>query len=411
MSTPQHDNIGGVHQLVWKDEGVAISVDHLREEHLDLLGMISIKSLGPVNTGHLHEAKFNLSSTTSRTTLAKALDARHPSVNWAAIIEQASVLVLRSYRAGEPLIDLSNVTPPESSRFRVEPFLLDGRPNLLFGDGGVGKGWIAIWNAVMVQSGAKDAGFVPEPGNVGYLDYESDHWDLADRVRLVSNGLFLGGRAKVLYRYCHQPIADDIQEIQRYVAEHNITFLVVDSAAPACGGEPENADATIRFFTAIRSLKITALIIAHKTKNGTAHSPFGSVYWINLPRSVWELQAIQTAEENKMEWGLFHRKTNAGKLHRPIGLRGVFTEDTLTMEQIQVVDVPDLAEHLPLRDRIVAALMGGARDTHDIAESLDANEESVRRTISRHTQQFVKVPSVGLQKWGLAQGGSLAARP
>jgi hypothetical protein len=416
MKEPKFANVGGVYQLIWEEEGVSITLDRLREERLDLMGMISIRSLGPVNPGHLHEAKFNLSSTPARATLAKALDVRLSSVPWAEIIEQASVLVLRSYRTGEPFIDLSKVIPPEASRFRLEPLLLDGRPNLLFGEGGAGKSLIAGYTGVLVQTAVRDAGFDPEPGNVGYLDYESDHWDLAERIRLISSGLFLGETAKVMYRYCHQAIADDIQEIQRYVSEHSISYLIVDSAAPACGGEPENADATIRLFSALRSLKITVLIIAHKTKNGTGHSPFGSVYWTNLPRSVWELQAIQTADQNKMEWGLFHRKNNAGKLHRPIGLRGTFTSDpehiqpdTLTIERIQVMDVPDLAQHLPVKDRILAALRGGALDLRTITEALDGNEETIRKTLARNPSDFVKVlAGDGNHKWGLAQGGPIA---
>ena len=98
-------------------------------------------------------------------------------------------------------------------------------------------------------------GLNPEPGNILMLDYESDADEHQARVRAISKGLGIDVPSNIYYRYCYQSIAADIEQVQRHVLDKDIDLVIVDSASPACGGEPESAEATTKCFSALRSLR------------------------------------------------------------------------------------------------------------------------------------------------------------
>ena len=407
MSIPDHKMLGGVHQFVWKAEQVSIVVERLVEEKATLTAELTITSQSPAIMGHLHQARLNLTSTVSRASLVRALTERANHLPWADIIEQACLLTLRKHREGEPVLNLAKVQPPESVSYRVDPMLVEGKPNLIYGAGGVGKTYIALWLATLVATGEPDGGMNPERGNVLYLDYETDGDELAFRLRQITAGLTLNDPPTITYRFCYQPLAYDIAEVQRLCAVYGVDLVVVDSAAPACGGNPESSDEALRFFTALRSLRVTSLILAHKTKaeasaKASASGPFGSVFWFNMPRSIWELYSKQTPTDGTMEWGLFHRKHNQGKLHAPLGLRGSFSEEqhSLTMRSIKVADVPELEEKLSLPARVAHALTHGSRSLQELQDELGVPLSDLSIVFSRNKGRFLKVGD----RYGLLQG-------
>ena len=90
----------------------------------------------------------------------------------------------------------------------------------------------------------------------------------------------------VFYRFQSGPLWDDVELLSEAVARLNIGTVLIDSAGPACGGEPESAAATLKFFQALRALSphdrpLQSIILAHVThavRAGQAKSsPFGSV--------------------------------------------------------------------------------------------------------------------------------------
>jgi len=404
MSTPTLRVNAGIYDLAWSEEQVAIRIDRLRDTPQNsLTGEILVKTLLPAVPSHLHQARLNLTSTTARRTLARHLEERLPELDWGAIIEQACVLVLRAYREGEPVVAVHDIPPRQGPRHRLEPVLLEGHPTLIFGAGGVGKSLLATYFAVLISSGHHHNGLSPMPGNVLYADFESSAEELRERVLAIESGLGEPGFSNILRRRCIQPLADDIEQIQRIVSEKEIEFVIVDSMGPACGADPNSPEAVIAYFTALRSLRITSLTVDHIAKNAATPTPFGSIYKVNLSRSVFEVRREQEPGDDTMQMGLFNRKANFGKLLSPLGLAATFTPTAITFDMCQVRDIPALAEGLSIRERIKNLLPHlGPLTTREIAEELDTSQASIRVILNRNRGTlFVRLTGGPEPTWGL----------
>jgi hypothetical protein len=114
-----------------------------------------------------------------------------------------------------------------------------------------------------------------------------------------------------------------------------------------------------------------------------AARPFGSVYVQNLPRNVWELRRAEDASDDVLLIGLYHRKTNRGRLLPPFGLQFTFDATATTITSTDVSQDSGLRERAGLTYSVKAALRAGARTVPQLAEELDAPEDSVRKTLGR----------------------------
>lgn len=209
---------------------------------------------------------------------------------------------------------------------------------------------------------------------------------------MLQRGLSQNPEASLTYRRCYSALADDIQVIQRMVVEEELDYLIIDSLSGATGDDLKEQAVAAKFFTALASLRKGSLIITHVSKEGQK-TPFGSAYWKNYARSVFELKQYQETGEDKVSLGLFHRKINTGRLERPIGLQITFAKDLILFEQKNIRKMPEMAEHLGAKDKIANALTGGPQNTINIASATNLTESTVRGTLSRgQGERFVKLP-------------------
>lgn len=100
------------------------------------------------------------------------------------------------------------------------------------------------------------------------------------------------------------------------------------------------------------------------------------------------------------------RKMNDDLLRQPIGVKVTFDGryGTVSFQQADVRDTPELQARRPLRGRIRDELRHGAKTGSDLATALDANRESITATMRAHNNTFVQInPSVGGKEtlWGL----------
>ena len=176
--------------------------------------------------------------------------------------------------------------------------------------------------------------------------------------------------------------------------DNSIEFIVYDSVAFAGDGPPESAEVAGRYFRAVRQIGGGSLHIVHVSKGENAdQKPFGSAFWHNGARSTWYAQvANPDANGVLLQLGLFNRKANLGRLRPSIGFNISFTENRTTFRRTDVADNPDLATKLTIKERMQSLLRKGAMSPEAIAEELEANVETVKRTQRRYNKLFVVIP-------------------
>ena len=402
MERPELRVAGGVYLLLWEQEHLSIRIDRIIEDSHHLVsGEVTIRSVIP--NRHLHQARLNLTSTIARKTLVRAMEEIWSGHDWPSAIEYAAVLVLEKYREGEPAKRVEDIPKREGLTYRIHPFILERQPNLLFGPGGIAKSFLGQWWSVLVDTGAQTP-LACEPGKVLYLDYETDEDDFVNRIEKIQAGMDEEGRflaSNVYYRFCAQPLAHDIAAIERICAEIGVNFLVVDSAGPACGGDLEDPRSVLRYFSALRALKLTSLTIGHTQKNADVKTPLGSTYWINAPRRIWQAKGSQEEGDHESTIVLSDFKRNSTERVAPAAFRFKFEQDCIRIERADTRGIPEALDAMGLRERIKVVLTDGARDSKEIAEALHEKEDVVRMTLNRGREKGVFRRLAGY-KWGLS---------
>ena len=401
-SKPTLQSLGSIYQLDFSDERVSVRVDRIIESSKhETSGEITITSRIPGQVGHIHQARLNLTSSSTRKSMAKFLEERIPGLDWSGIVEFICVLVLEKHREGTPIIKLADHAMPEGLTHRLSPYLQERQPALFFGEGDTGKSWLAFFFSVLVSMGMSKLGMEAEPGNVLYLDYETDEDTLWERVNLISAGLDIAIPDGIYYRQMHQLLAADLQQINKLVVDNNISLVVVDSAAPAVG-EPESSTPTTEYFRALRSLRTSTLTIAHVSKGGKENEPFGSIFWRNLPRANFRVTASHEPGASQFVIGLKHTKSNNGRRIKDRAYQITFSDGQVTFDHATITDFPDLAKGLSHGQRISAALQKGAQSVSELAETLDLPEGTVRTTLNRHKDEMFAIAenAGGIIRWG-----------
>ena len=391
---PKQEVSGGVYVYTWDEEQVQIVVQRIREDSRHTPSA-EIRIRGKTE-GHIHNTRINLLSTQARNQVARHCAGRCTAGReWDAIVEQFAVMTLDHWRQGEPVINLGTVSPPPEPIYRLSPFLLEGETTLIYGDGGIGKSYVAAYLASQIDQGIKVGRYSPIQGKVLYLDYETNREIAARRFQAITRGFGFGEPSNVMYRFCFQPLAADIAEIQKIVAEENIDCIVIDSAGPACGGDPESASSAINYFTALRSLRKTTLTIAHRSKSGSA-GPFGSVYWVNYPRATYELKKSQEVNDDTMHVALIHRKANEGRLQEPVSFRFDFHKGAVTVTEELLEDVPGFIGELPIAEQLFQTLQEyGPQSARDLASLTGLQLASIHVILSRDP----RFKRAGNSKW------------
>jgi hypothetical protein len=401
----------GIYSFHWSEEGIRIRVDRLLEDNRGgISGEVTVLSEAPGNPGHIHATRLNLLSSQAKIKLAVALKTKVEHLDWQAIIEQLCVMTVERHRQGEPVLDLGTAPDYDKKRYRLHPVLLEGAPNLLFAPAKTTKSYLALYTGCLVQYNQCGIyGWLPQCGNVLVLDWETSHEEYLRRCWAIKQGLGIRDDSeRIKYRYCTQSLPTDIAEIQKIVVDHDIKLAIVDSAGYAAGGDPNDAQIALRFYGAVRTLRITTLIIDHTAKgNNDIRTPFGSVYKINSARNIFELKKSQEVGHDQIELAMHHLAMNEGRLLQPMGFRVVFTNDRegvankVEFTATDLMKNPDLAKGIPLARRIQHLLLtSGRMETIDIATELDASIDQVRARLNDNKGKFKHFT----EGWGVLAG-------
>jgi hypothetical protein len=387
----------GHYRFALPDLGVEFVVDRLRRKSDELVGELMVRSSLPgarTFEGVLAVADLNLSSLRAREDRARFLAkrSRAAEIDWTGLLEEFVHRVLASERAGQPAVLLRDVPRPKPDETRY----VDGWPLLarhaqfLFGDGGTLKSMLSLFVAGRLdQAGAR----------VGLFDWELAAEDHRDRLeRLFGENL-----PGIRYARCIRPLFYEVDRLRRIVVDHQLDYVILDSVAFACDGPPEAAEVAGRYFQAVRQIgPVGSLHVAHISKaEGADQKPFGSVFWHNGARATWFAKVAETVPDGKrMTLGLYNRKSNLGALRSPVAFEITFGDERTTFRRADVADSPDLAAHMSIRQRMAHALRRGSMAPEAVADEIQADADTVKRTARRYRNLFTVLPG---GKLGLAE--------
>lgn len=397
----------GRYSLELLPASIVFEVDRLRRHSHELWGELlvtapqEIAKGRSIESGILSIGDLNFSSVAARGTRAKLLKELAPidSLDWHTFLEEFAYKVIAAERTGKPVVVLADIEAndeeDDADSWEFEGFpILKRHPMILFGKGGGGKSYLAMWVAgKLAQSG------VP----VLYADWEFSGLD--HRKRLAK--LFQPMPRDLHYVRCERPLKDEVERLRRVLQAKKCGYIVCDSIGPACDKRPEDAENANEYFRAVRQFPVGSLHIAHPPKgsddddNKRRPRVFGSAFFEYMARSIWFCQKAELNPKGELRLGLYHEKFNTGERLKPRALRFVFDKTTTRVERIEVKSVDELASKLPLLERIQHYLAKGPQTIKRIAEDLDSTPPVIRKTITRHASLFARVGPKG-EQYGLA---------
>lgn len=354
----------------------------------------------------LYHTRIDLLSASAINGLVKRLEKNTTSISWDDVLTYITEMILEMSRRGEPA---EEIWPAEDDTLKpsylLEPILYLNHPTVIFGDYGSCKSAFALVTAYTVQLPLKDnrLGLITngESTRCLYLDYEDDSSSFRRRWSALAKG-FATPPMPILYRRMTATLADSTDQLRRIIDDHGISLLIVDSLGPAARGNLNDTEPAIRYHAALRQLGITSLTLAHTSKDQLSkkRTIFGSVFFMNLARSVWECKAEQEIGEDEVIISLKHSKGNLSKLQPPIGYRFTFTPNSIAVAKTDLGDTA-LSGELPLKWQITNLLKHGPLTTKAISERLDKGPDTIGRTLRRMKDKKQAVKLEG-DTWGLS---------
>jgi hypothetical protein len=320
----------------------------------------------------------------SRTLATLSLNAKLP---WKRLLERACTAVLKRHREGTPVVELE---PDEHTSthvpFILNPLIYRGHQTLAFAPGGSCKSYLALYFALLACHGRMQTGVGAIKTPVLYLDWELDEATVTGRLKAIQNGHPELGYVRPFYRRCEYPLHKDVHQIAAHVANLCVQFLIIDSAALACGGDLASPDSAILLQRALRTVGCASLVLAHVPKSiqeGQEATAYGTVFFRELARNVWEFQ--RTNDGNPVRVALHQKKNNFGPPLPPLGFEITFQEDSVHIASFNPEDEPECEARLPTSARIRTLLEdGNMRTADEIATELGAKLATVKSELSRH---------------------------
>ena len=407
MAKPEIKETASGYELLWIDNHITVSVNRL-QVHNDgrVTGEIFIKNS---ERALYPPSQLNFSSTRTRKELVKHLSETYKDNDWQGIVDQLCYIIQERSRRGEPVQEAwagDDVEPPE---YILEPFLVKNYPNVIFGDPGTLKSTTALLFSQLVMLPWQDNPLnlrTPQlPQNVLYLDWETDLATIKWQLTLIQRGIEDKPALMVKYRRCAMPLAQDIEEIKKSILSENARIIIVDSLGLAAGGELKEAQPALTFFSALRQLEVTSLILAHSPKdneNVKNKSIYGSMFFQALSRNIWEIRKQQDTGDTVAHMALFHKKSAPFQAPRqPIGFKFVFDNGATSIEPEDPKTVGEFLEKMKIKDQLIQILKSGPKETAEIiAEIKGSDEKTVRSSLSQYVRNnlLVKVGNgYGLQ--------------
>jgi hypothetical protein len=378
--------------------GVVFEIDHIHQHHSETSGELTVRcdiaGSAKSDNGALVSAHCNLTSLPTRKTWAKDLESRaktNGDVDWLQLFDNFCNHVLDAEKQGEPVVALTGVRRSETvpNWYTINGLTLHQRhPSCIFGWGGVGKSFVALYCAgVLAQQGV----------NVLYVDGELDQWEHNERCAQLFGE---GAMTNLLYiRLRNLQLQRDY--LKRVISENRIQFIVVDSITKLAGGKLEESDTAKGYIDALDSLNVGSLNVAHITKSAQGgdvrpqdQKIFGASQWDQLLRHSWFVKGDgnHPTDATGTALGFYLTKSNSARIGTSIGWRFIMTNQEVTFAPCDLVQT-ELAKHEPIKARLstLLATKNKMLSYEEAADELGVKPESIRKTVLRNSRSFRKL--------------------
>ena len=420
ISPPVVKDVLGGYRLHWiegDEQTLLVEVKHLQgDSHGGLTGEVSVwHDFFAQDKPTLSGVRVNLMSEQRRTAVAKRLTVIKTGLPWDAILEQVCHAIIERYRAGDhgemiqPVDDDAMMIPS----YLLNPLILAGVPNVIYGDKGVSKTTIALLAAGCLSGPWDENPFGFGTNGVHHaaaiLDYESSR-DLTlyatQRLRRGTDVPYF----ELAYRHCKVPLADDVEQIGRFLATRQVDIAIIDSMGAACGGDLFKPEPALKFFEALRCITthdgkaMTWLIIAQNSKAEEGRKTiFGTTFFTYYSRNIFELKRFGDFDEKIESYvALIHTDANYSGKHDPMGFHLSFTPNSIKVEPTHVT-YAQLVEKAQSQVKILAILREANTDMtlHDLAVATGTKEATLSVLLNKLKGKG-QVVSRARGTWGLS---------
>lgn len=270
---------------------------------------------------------INTKSLSTRSSLKTALAGQfgggkgsEVEINWTAVISEAWEAARHAFDTTDRALSMKDLPHEDQQRWQIHEIVPWGTSSIFFGAGSALKSYMLLSMAVHVMLGTPWQGHEVHQGPVMIVDYE-DPAAIWYRVRRILLGLGLDpeiadGLPLIVWPPEGQPLAEQALAIRRSCERNEVVWLIIDSAMPACSGEPEKSEPTISFFRGIDKIGLTTSIISHASRDEIERGllkPYGNVTWENKPRRTWAMMRTDDEGQDTFVVTMHCRKTNLKK--------------------------------------------------------------------------------------------------
>lgn len=426
VSEPLCELFGDNAVLMWRDLQVGFRFDRMHGERSGVVSEMMVFLLPP-GTGSVDMDQviwgpvvLNITDNRDIRDMARVLGEQieAPAIDWNEMLMRGCATAVNRWRSADKTVKVNSIDAVIHMDI-ISHFIRENESTMMFADAGSGKSYIGLALSLALAAGVPLLNGRLTPAYampVLYLDYECDGPDVRQRVDALAKGM---GLLKIpdglMYRRMNQPFAFYEHDIREYVIRAGIKLVVIDSVVPASGGEAKEPGTANTFMQSIKRIDGPAkLLLAHVSKaardtRSSERTPYGSMFFYALARSVWSIQRIQAEGGSDIDIGLYHTKANNTGLHPPFGIKMRFTDEPreVSLEPLKIDDNAELAEHGTFALRIISAIKTSLEPLScpRIAEMLKINEGTVRTTLNRFRESgvIVEAGSDGRTKlWGMA---------